>query len=153
MPSIIIAFLEYAVRHRLERSSGRFGQYATILLTAIALLSPGYSSVLCIAPGGHISIEELNAACCADSHISSAFEGRPENGYAAAGECRNCTDLLLSNDLGAITGSSRNAVSDTPGEAFGNHGSAIESFGAFRESASARVMLTVPISPSVPLRC
>lgn len=150
-----MASLEYIVMRCSTESSCRFGDKAVVVLATVAMLFPGYSSVICIAPGSHIAIENFNAECCASSHISSPARNRPDNGFAAAGDCRNCTDLFITpNGRSAVTESFDNASAGAPAEeCFGNHLSAIASFGLSPQSAFSDIDVPAPISSSVPLRC
>jgi len=82
---------------------GRLNGHAFILLASILLMSPvSSSSVLCIAPGDHVAIEDLDAGCCASSAIA-AEESRNSDEFDTATHCRNCTDLFITpNERGPI---------------------------------------------------
>jgi hypothetical protein len=83
----------------------------TVVLAIIVLLFPVSASVLCIGPDGHMAIEDINATCCASSHINDRSANRPDNGLAAAGDCSNCTDYFLTpNRWGALLESHNNVV-------------------------------------------
>lgn len=82
--------------------SGSLGFDVTVGLGIILLLLPVSTSVLCIGPGGHIEIEDINAACCASPGINHRSEQQPDNGLSAVGDCINCTDFFLApNERGA----------------------------------------------------
>jgi hypothetical protein len=75
----------------------------TIGLAIILLLFPVSASVLCVGPGGHIAIEDINAPCCASSGINNRSEQQPDNGLTVVGDCNNCTDFfLMLNKRGAL---------------------------------------------------
>jgi hypothetical protein len=83
----------------------------TMGLAIILFLFSVSTSVLCIGPGGHIAIEDINATCCASSGINNRIEQQPDNGLTAVGDCLNCTDFFLTlNKLGALLGSYANVV-------------------------------------------
>ncbi len=74
----------------------RLNSKVFILLAAVLLLSPASSSsVLCIAPGDHVAIEDLDAGCCASSDIFTNEDRHPGDGINTATHCRNCTDLFI----------------------------------------------------------
>ncbi len=78
-------------RERAARFSGR----GMVIVSFAVLLFPSLPSVLCIAPGSHVAIEIMNAPCCSRSAVSSPYVNPADGGIAPAGDCRNCTDLLI----------------------------------------------------------
>jgi len=66
-----------------------------IMILALLLLFPSSASVLCIEPGGHIAIEDVNAACCASSRVHSATRTQSGEELNPAGNCGHCTDLFI----------------------------------------------------------
>jgi hypothetical protein len=91
---LIIAGPGVTVMRRFKGSVSRIGINACIVLVAGALLFPGYPSVLCIAPG-HVAIEDFRASCCVPSHLDSQDGYLSCSGFSDAGDCRDCTDLLI----------------------------------------------------------
>lgn len=86
------------------------------VIAAIMFLFPVSSSVICVAPGGHIAIENANAICCAPS-ISFAPESRLQLdlGFGAASNCWNCTDIYINTDARrAVALPSHDAFADFP---------------------------------------
>ena len=67
------------------------------MVAAIATLSPG-STVLCIAPGGHVAVEEINARCCASTEIRGAASHQQGYESSSAADCGNCMDFLVAPD-------------------------------------------------------
>jgi hypothetical protein len=67
-----------------------------VLIAAIALIPPVTPSVLCIAPGSHVAIEELDAGCCASPDVFRHMHGQVEDALGATGACRDCIDYLIS---------------------------------------------------------
>jgi hypothetical protein len=91
--------------------SGSLSFDVTVCLAIILLIIPVSTSVLCIEPGGHIEIEDINATCCGSSGIDNQSGQQPDNGLTAVGDCINCTDLFLtSNERGALIESYANVV-------------------------------------------
>ncbi len=91
----------------------------TVGLAIILLLFPVSASVLCIGPGGHIEIEEINAMCCASSGINNRSEQHPDNGLTAVGDCLNCTDYFLApKERGALLESYATIVPDSLADAY-----------------------------------
>jgi len=81
----------------------RWSTKGFVLLAALLLMFPASASVVCIAPGDHVAIENLDALCCKSSAIFAQDYHSPGNEPGMASNCRNCTDLLISlNDRGAI---------------------------------------------------
>jgi len=91
----------------------RFRGNALAVVAVIFLLFPGSASVLCIAPGGHVEIEALNATCCESSDIVSQNRNHQDDGISASGPCRNCIDLFMTpNSHGALLDSCNHAAPD-----------------------------------------
>jgi hypothetical protein len=137
------------------RLASRFGSNVSVVLATILLLFPSSASVLCIAPAGHIAIEESNAACCASSGISDPAGRQPDNGFDASGNCQNCTDLFMTPyRRGAVSESSDNAAAISLADDFlGNHLSSDASFSPSRLGAINNIDASTSVSSSVPLRC
>ncbi len=66
------------------------------LIAALSLAPPVMPSVLCVAPGSHVAIEELDAGCCASSSTSTRGHGQTEDMLGTADDCEDCTDYLIS---------------------------------------------------------
>jgi hypothetical protein len=87
---------------RFRESDGQIGSNAFIVLVAVALLFPGYPSVLCIAPD-HVAIEDFSASCCVPSHLNSQDGNLSYSGFSDAGDCQDCTDfLIMAHERGAV---------------------------------------------------
>lgn len=133
----------------------RFSGNGVATIIVLLLLLPKAPSVLCIAPGIHIAIENMNASCCAKPVISHQNINLQENGFVAAGDCPNCTDFFIESD-------GRSAVLDSflcvaPDQlAFvtrGNYISIDTSFLICRSSLSQITSEGYSIPSSPPLRC
>jgi hypothetical protein len=125
-----------------------------LCLAAVIPMFPSSASVLCIAPGGHIAIEDANALCCASSANFSRDERRPGSGLNMAGDCRNCTDYFLSlNERGEISKSYDAAAGSLVDDFLENSLLVIASSRLFRRSALNDVDASPPASSSAPLRC
>jgi hypothetical protein len=85
------------------RLAGKSGCIALGMLVIALLLFPGSPSVLCISPGNHVAIEDVNALCCASFAFSSESGSRLVDGFEKTCGCNNCTDLFLgTNESGAL---------------------------------------------------
>jgi hypothetical protein len=137
------------------RQVGRLNKKVLILLTAILLISPISASVLCIAPGSHVAIEELIAECCASSTISTQKDHHPGNGLIAATDCLDCTDFFISPyERGRISESYAIAIAGSlADECFPDRFFVTPSSPIFRQSALDDVAMSPPASYSVSLRC
>jgi hypothetical protein len=135
--------------------AGQFWGNVGVVVAVILLLFPSSASVLCIAPSGHLAIEDINAACCASSGISAPAGRQLDNGFNAPGDCQNCTDVFMTPDgRGAVSGSSHNAAANSlADECLGNHLSTSIAFSLCRLSAINNIDVPIPVSSSVPLRC
>jgi hypothetical protein len=127
----------------------------TVCLTIILLLSPVSASVICIAPGGHIAIEDVNAACCASTGISDQNEKSPENGLATAVDCINCTDFFITpNERGAFLVSYANAVPNSLASACVRNHTPGEISSSQRQSVTINKLdAQSAVTASSPLRC
>jgi len=125
------------------------------MVAVIVLLFPSSAAVLCIAPGGHMAIEDLNAPCCAPFGVSAPAAYQPDNGFNAPGNCHNCTDFFLTpNGRGAVSESFNHAAaSPLDAECPENHFSADISLSLWRSGAVKNTDVSIPVSSSVPLRC
>jgi hypothetical protein len=136
-------------------SHGRCGGNAMVVLALTSLLFPSSASVLCIAPGGHVSIEDINAPCCAPSDISASAGRQPDNGFSAPGKCQNCTDLFMTpNGRDAVSESCNNAAANPlADECPENHLLADTPLSLCRPDAIIRTDGPILFFSSVPLRC
>jgi hypothetical protein len=139
------------VRELVDRFRGNVGAVVAVIL----LLFPSSASVLCIAPGGHIAIEDINAPCCTPFGISTPAGCQPDNGFNAPSICHNCTDFFLTpNGRGALSESyDHAAASPLADECLDNHISAGTSLSLCRSDALTNIDAPIPVSSSVPLRC
>jgi len=134
---------------------GQFGGDTKVVLAMVLLLFPSSAFALCIAPGGHIAVEDINAACCASFTINVRGENQPGNGFAAAGDCQNCTDLFLTpNGRGAVLESYDTVAPNSPADAcLRNHIPAGTSSSPSRAATIKKIDAPIATTPSVPLRC
>src|SRR5512135_2405218 len=126
-----------------------------VAAAGITLLFPGSVSVLCIAPGGHVAVEDINAACCARSPLT--FQGRSQqvDGLAAPGGCQNCTDVFLAQSTrGAIPQSHYTVAPDSPADSYSKYHLPSDALFSSRRSLSiAGIVTRFAAAMSVPLRC
>ena len=127
----------------------------TVCLAIILLLFPVSASVLCVAPGGHIAIEDINAPCCASAGIGDRSEKPPHDGLAAAGDCLNCTDFFITpNSRGALLESYANVAPNSLADAcLGNHTPANISSLLCRSVMIIKMDAPNTITASTPMRC
>jgi hypothetical protein len=127
----------------------------TVSLAIILLLFPVSASVLCIGPGGHIAIEDINATCCASAGITDRSEQQPDNGLTAVGDCINCTDFLLTpNKRGALLESYANIVPNSLADAcLRNHIPAAISSLLRQSVAINKIDVPSTLAAATPLRC
>jgi hypothetical protein len=128
---------------------------AAALVFAVLLLFPSSASVLCIAPGNHISIEDINAPCCASSSISAQSGRQTNSGFNGLVNCQNCTDFFLTpNGREVIPPSNNLAASRQIADAcLENLLSKDVPVSLFRSGSIGIVDAPIPICSSVPLRC
>ncbi len=143
------------MRGNVRKSIRRFCTRAAVALAGFALLSPGSVSVLCIAPSGHVAVEDLNAACCARAAISVSGWSQPGNGFASSGGCQNCTDVFLAEiTRGAVPESQRTVTPDSAADACLYHQYAPDAlFSSSRPAATIGIDASFPAVLAVPLRC
>ena len=134
---------------------GRFGGNAAAFIAVILWLHPGSLSILCVAPGGHIEIEDVGADCCASSSFSTPFGCQPDNGLTAPGNCRNCKDYLLSVNAREAVSKSYTHVAANPfaDECPGNRLSADTLLSQCGSDAVKNIDVPNAASPSAPLLC
>ena len=133
----------------------RFFCQMMVAAAGITLLFPGSVSVLCIAPGGHVAVEDINAACCARSAITFPGRSQPVDGFAAPGGCQNCTDVFLAQSTrGAIPESHYTVLTHSPADShLKYHLSPDPLFSSRRSLTIAGVVSWFAAAWSVPLRC
>jgi hypothetical protein len=134
--------------------TGRLWRNAMSAVVVLLLLFPCSSSVLCIAPD-HVAIEDLNAACCECSDMCFRADNPLDNGFDAAGSCKNCIDILMMpNTQGAVLNSSAHAALNLLSNAIAEHFIPPDvSFPAYRSSICNKMAALVPVYTSLPLRC
>jgi hypothetical protein len=132
----------------------RFRSSATTILVIVLLLFPSSTSVLCIAPGNHVAIEDINALCCA-SFISVPSECQPDSEFDWCANCRNCLDSFLTpNGEEAISQTKNLAASILIDDGYPeNLISTHISVSLCRSGSNASTDALIPLSSSVPLRC
>ena len=138
-------------------SAGRMSHGTVVILAVISLVFPSSASVLCIAPGGHVAIEDLGAVCCVFSDISYRTEGCTDDAFAATGNCRNCTDYTIALiTRGAVLDSCSDVAPKPLARGAGtNHippGASLSS-AAYRPVKYDARRGPVCLTASVPLRC
>ena len=92
----------------------RFNRYVMEFVFVILLLIPNSTSLLCVAAGGHIAIENIGANCCAAFDISPRAEGQPDNGFNAAGDCHNCIDFFIASYVQVVASKSYSHAAASP---------------------------------------
>ncbi len=134
-----------------DRCSGK----VVAALAAVVLLFPSSASVLCITPGGHVAIEDLNATCCASSAVSVLSGHQPDSGLNAAGDCKNCTDLFMTpNGRGAILVPTDAAAASPLSDECPGHRLPVDlSLWLCDSGAIIDFPEPIPVFSSVPLRC
>jgi hypothetical protein len=132
-----------------------FRRSITAFVFVILLLFPGSTSLICIAPGGHIAIESIGATCCASLETSTQAEGQPDNGLHSAGNCHNCTDFFIASHMLVAASKSYGHAAASPfaDECLENHSSIDISPSLFQPAGSSNNDTPIPISSSVPMRC
>jgi hypothetical protein len=135
--------------------AGRFGGIAAVFIAAAVLLFPSTPTVLCVVPGGHVEIEDMDGHCCMNPSVSAPVGVQPDNGFNSPANCRNCTDLFLTPyGRGAVLASLHHtAANPLAAECLENHIPTESSPPLCRSDALARMTATIPVSSSVPLRC
>jgi hypothetical protein len=73
----------------------QFTANGAALLTAFILLFPNSAAMLCIAPGSHIAIEDINSECCAPDRLAVPVEKQSLNQMVVTSVCGTCTDLFI----------------------------------------------------------
>ncbi len=135
--------------------TGKNASCALSLLIIALLLFPSSPSVLCIAPGNHVAIEDINAPCCLTS-VMPAQPGNSQGGeYYKSDGCNNCTDLLLgANESGALPQLAKFVTSgQVDAECLATCLPAKDSSSPCRSGVPGRTDSPIPASASVPLRC
>jgi hypothetical protein len=129
---------------------------AAIILAALGMLFPRPTCVLCIAPGGHAAIEDIDSGCCASSVIPASAGSRQAREFDAAGKCRNCRDFLITpNGRGAVLKSAFNA----PATSLHAEGlidrlpTDLVFFMSFGTGAMSPTAAPIPVFSPPPLRC
>ena len=143
------------MKHDIRERAGRFRGYAAAFVAVILLTFPGSTSVLCIAPGNHIAIEDVNATCCKTSDIIAPAERQPDDGFNAAGNCQNCTDLFLAPNWWRKVSESSHLAAASPlaDKCLENQLSAHISLSPYQSGTINNIGAPIPVFSSVPLRC
>jgi hypothetical protein len=87
----------------MKRAISKFGQQFKRMMTAFVLVLllqlPASTSLVCIAPGGHIAIESIGDTCCKSFESSIPIEAQSSRGLNMAGDCHNCTDFFITSHI------------------------------------------------------
>lgn len=132
-----------------------FAIAAVVAAVIAATPPPASASVLCIAPGCHVAIEDINAGCCAHTVIPAAAEGPQPQELGSAGDCGNCVDFLLTtNRPGVISESIGKGSNLSSGVCFGRYLPPDIVFSPeFGLGANSCVGARLPLPSATPLRC
>jgi hypothetical protein len=132
-----------------------WGAEGVLVVALFLLLSPSSTYMLCIAPGAHIAIEDINAKCCASARIPCPSAAHAHNELGLTGNCGNCIDVFITlYGRKAIPKSlSYAASSSQAGEFLENHPPVELSLSQFRRGATSFIDRLDPFSSSLPLRC
>jgi hypothetical protein len=143
------------MKQKKKKLMGRLSSSVIACLSVILLIPPVSTSMLCIAPGGHVAIEDVNSPCCTSSAFAASLGRNPSCMSNGDQDCRNCTDLFISQaDRGAIPESHFCPTTGSNAEeCFGARHLAIISSHRFVPSAFVGADVSPSISSSVPLRC
>jgi len=125
------------------------------LFVIVLLVFPSSSSVLCIAPGSHVAIEDINSLCCVSSDISRPSGSQPHNELSGPSSCNNCTDLFLASNGREVLPQSGNlsAAGQVDEVCLETCLSADISVSLRRSDKIGSAYSPVPVCSSVPLRC
>ena len=80
--------------YRIARLTGSSG-ITFLIITMVAILLPNPKAKLCITPGSHIAIEEMDSECCEPHGVSVPAILQSQSRMAATGSCGNCIDLMI----------------------------------------------------------
>jgi hypothetical protein len=140
------------MKHAGKGLLGRFIGNAAVFFSAFFLLFPSNPSVICMAPGSHVAIEDLNALCCAHSKINIQDGCSPSDALNTAKDCQNCTDIIISiNERGPISESNRATAGFLSDAGFEVRPPEIVPARLFRRNSLA--IFNASVFSSVPLRC
>ena len=143
----------------MNRDFGRFAgltkSSALWLFLTVLLLFPGSSSVLCVAPGNHIAIEDINALCCVSSAISLPSGAQPGSGFSEPDSCRNCTDLFMDWNGSGAPAQSGNLNIPSPFDAECVESCLPADIPLLQSESNSLTSAPtpIPVCSSVPLRC
>jgi hypothetical protein len=142
------------MRVRVDGFASRSFSKMIVIFAAIFLLPPVTPSVLCVAPGSHIAIEELSAGCCAPSSVSTHGHKSLEDALSTADECQDCTDYLISSIVGGpIFESSMSAQRAVAAECFSPQPMALTGPRFLSETAPLDIGAPSLHTSAIPLRC
>jgi len=155
IPSLIMFLIGTDMMHVLEKLHNGFRGTAVAFITIIFLFFPCSSYILCIAPGDHIEIEDINATCCPPSDISIPDGYHSNNRFNPSGNCQNCTDYFITaNRREAVLKScDHTATNPFAEECLENQLSANIPLSPCRPSVFNNINTSILVSSSIPLRC
>jgi hypothetical protein len=128
---------------------------ALVLFVVISLLMPGSFSVLCIAPGSHVAIEDINALCCISPHIAYPSSTQPNSAFDQPVNCSHCTDLLLiSHESGVLLQSGISTAANPFDADFLSASFSADLANAISQSIeNGSLASPIPVCLSISLRC
>jgi hypothetical protein len=131
------------------------GAEVVLVAVLLLLLFPNSTSVLCIASGSHIAIEDINENCCASTIIPDQAVSHAQSELGLTGNCGDCTDVFMTLfGREAIPKSHCYAAcSSQVGECLRNQLPAELSLSQFHQHAIGSIDRLNPSSSSLPLRC
>jgi hypothetical protein len=125
------------------------------LLLAATLIFPPSSSVLCVAPGHHIAIEDADAPCCTSSGISHFAETRANSEFSEQSHCKHCMDFYLGSTVSGLLPQINNPLTTNifTVECVETGAAADASLSPLSSGKIGIASVSLPVSSSIPLRC
>jgi len=153
--SLIMCMIGTDMMNDLGKLRRQFGSNMATFVAFILLLFPSSSSILCIAPGGHIEIEDIRTACCPSADISIPVVYQPDNGFNESDTCQNCEDFFIAaNGREAVLRSCDHAVaSPFADKCLENRFSADIVLSLCPSNVIKNIDTPIPVSSSLPLLC
>jgi hypothetical protein len=142
------------MKRDVKRFTGRLASAEAVFIAILFLFLPSSASMLCIAPGSHIAIEDINAECCDSVCLAAPVEEQVHDRLSVPNICGNCTDLyIFLNGREAIPKSHINTASMRQVEFLGNQLPADPILSLFWQNIVCDINTANTASSSVPLRC
>lgn len=143
------------MKRDVTKRAGRFRGWVMAIVAVMLLSSPSSTSILCIAPGGHVAVESIDSTCCAVPRVVPQDDNWSNKISSEDGNCKNCIDIFIepNGKIGIVDFRNHVDPNQTVHAVLEDHILPDASISAHQPRIARKLNALGSISSSIPLRC